>query len=716
LQSAHEEVVSSNEELQTVNEELETSKEEIESANEELTTTNQELQTRNDLLNESYDFAEAVIATMHNPMIVLDKNLRVKSANKTFYTIFEVNEEETEGVLLYDLGNRQWNIPRLRELLENILPKNAYFYDFEITHTFPAIGEKIMLLNASRIVQKANHEELILLAISDVTEVRRKALELQAKENEILLLQIDAEQNLRKIIEDSEKRYNMMLMQSPFAFAVLKGEDMVVTIANDSIKRMWDKGDTIEGKPLTKVLPELKGQEFPDLLHKVYTSGIPYMGNETLVRLKRNGKLEEVYFTYVYQPYREADETISGVTIIAIEVTPEAEFHKQMKLSEENFRQLAELLPQKISQADAKGNTFFYNQNWLSYTGISLEELQREGWEKILHPDELVEVTKRWQKCIKTGSNFEMEVRLLNTEGKYKWHLSRAIAMKDDRGNIIKWIGASAEIQKQVEQRTELERAVENRTNQLMQANRELVNMNKELEAFTYISSHDLQEPLRKIQTLASRILEKENEKLSDSGKNYFRLMQQSAERMRQLIQDLLTFSRITAAERKFENTDLSTLIEEVKKEFKETIAAKQAVIIVEEICDVHVFTFQFRQLMQNLLSNALKFSKPNIQPHIIIRSRNIKYSKDNTVNLPGRKEFCHISITDNGIGFEKEFSEKIFEVFQKLHGKDEYAGAGIGLAIVKKIVDNHNGIITAISEVNVGTTFNIYIPVSQKK
>jgi two-component system CheB/CheR fusion protein len=288
--------------------------------------------------------------------------------------------------------------------------------------------------------------------------------------------------------------------------------------------------------------------------------------------------------------------------------------------------------------------------------------------------------------------------------------------VKDDKGNIVKWIGAATEIQRQVEQRTELERAVENRTNELMQANKELVNMNKELEAFTYVSSHDLQEPLRKIQTLASRILEKENEKLSDSGKNYFRLMQQSAERMRQLIQDLLTFSRITAAERKFENTDLNTIIEEVKKEFKETIAAKQAVIIVEEICDVHVIPFQFRQLMHNLLSNALKFSKPNIQPHIIIRSRNIKYSKENKVNLPGKKEFCHISITDNGIGFEKEFSEKIFEVFQKLHGKDEYAGAGIGLAIVKKIVDNHNGIITAISEVNVGTTFNIYIPVSQKK
>ncbi|MDP1842438.1 MAG: CheR family methyltransferase, partial [Sediminibacterium sp.] len=172
LQSANEEVVSSNEELQSVNEELETSKEEIVSANEELITTNQELQTRNDLLNEAYDYSEAVFATIHEPMIVLDKNLRVKSANRTFYITFNVKEEETEGMLLYELGNNQWNIPRLRELLENILPKKSHFHHFEITHTFPSIGEKTMLLNARKIIQKMNHEELILLAISDVTDAK----------------------------------------------------------------------------------------------------------------------------------------------------------------------------------------------------------------------------------------------------------------------------------------------------------------------------------------------------------------------------------------------------------------------------------------------------------------------------------------------------------------------------------------------------------------
>jgi two-component system CheB/CheR fusion protein len=223
-----------------------------------------------------------------------------------------------------------------------------------------------------------------------------------------------------------------------------------------------------------------------------------------------------------------------------------------------------------------------------------------------------------------------------------------------------------------------------------------------------------MQEPLRKLQTFAGIILEKESQNLSDAGKDYFRFMQQSAERMQQLIQDLLTFSRVSAAERKFETTDLNTIIDEVKREFKEEIAEKQAVIEMKESCKVHIIPFQFRQLMHNLIGNALKFSNTKTPPLIKIVSRNFKNEKLEIEGLLPQKEYCHISITDNGIGFENEYSAKIFEVFQKLHSKDEYKGSGIGLAIVKKIVDNHKGLITATGELNKGATFNIYIPTSQ--
>ena len=246
----------------------------------------------------------------------------------------------------------------------------------------------------------------------------------------------------------------------------------------------------------------------------------------------------------------------------------------------------------------------------------------------------------------------------------------------------------------------------------------ELIIANKELEAFTYVSSHDLQEPLRKIQIFASILLEDENLNLSDNGKYNFQRIQSAARRMQQLIEDLLAFSRINTTERKFEKTDLNIIIEEVKIDLKDTIQEKHATIEATEICPGNIIAFQFSQLMYNLISNALKFSNPDIPPHIVITSRIVKGSKFHNKKpalpagmLSPEKNYCHITVKDNGIGFEPHFSKRIFEVFQKLHSKEEYAGTGIGLAIVKKIVDNHNGIIIATSELNKGARFDIYIP-----
>ena len=239
----------------------------------------------------------------------------------------------------------------------------------------------------------------------------------------------------------------------------------------------------------------------------------------------------------------------------------------------------------------------------------------------------------------------------------------------------------------------------------------ELIIANKELLAFTYVSSHDLQEPLRKIQTFVSIILENENENLSDNGKYNFQRMQLAAGRMQQLIDDLLAFSRITTTELKFEKTDLNIIIDEVKAELKDTIQEKKATIEATELCPAYIIPFQFHQLMYNLISNALKFSKPDIPSHIIVKSRIVKGSKLNNEKLSPEKDYCHITVIDNGIGFEPHFSERIFEVFQKLHNKEIYAGTGIGLAIVKKIVENHNGVIIATGELDKSARFDIYFP-----
>ena len=243
----------------------------------------------------------------------------------------------------------------------------------------------------------------------------------------------------------------------------------------------------------------------------------------------------------------------------------------------------------------------------------------------------------------------------------------------------------------------------------------ELMNANKELLAFNFISSHDLQEPLRKMQTFISIMMEKEMKTLTESGKNNLNRIHAAATRMRQLIQDLLDFSRVSTVDHPFEMNDLKEIIEDVKSELSDTIAEKKAVFTINELIPVKIVNFQFRQLICNLISNSLKFSIPDIELQITIQSAILKNSEFRMLNLPNSPQICdywNLTFKDNGIGFEAHHNQNIFIIFQKLHHVEEYSGTGIGLAIVKKIVDNHNGIIVADGNLKKGVIFNIYIPI----
>jgi len=240
----------------------------------------------------------------------------------------------------------------------------------------------------------------------------------------------------------------------------------------------------------------------------------------------------------------------------------------------------------------------------------------------------------------------------------------------------------------------------------------ELVNANKELLAFNFISSHDLQEPLRKIQLFVSRMTEKDD--LPESVMNTMERIQSSATRMRRLIEDLLAFSRISSLERDYVMTDLHVILEEVKSDLKDTIIEKQATVAATGLLPVNVVVFQFRQLIYNLISNSLKFSLPDVPPHITLQTNIVRENDPvNGFALPRKCDYWHLTLTDNGIGFEEVFSERVFVMFQRLHHIQQYSGTGIGLAIVKKIVDNHDGIIVAKGNLNKGATFDIYIPIA---
>ena len=241
----------------------------------------------------------------------------------------------------------------------------------------------------------------------------------------------------------------------------------------------------------------------------------------------------------------------------------------------------------------------------------------------------------------------------------------------------------------------------------------ELLIANKELESFAFISSHDLQEPLRKIQTFSSRIISEEYSNLSLKGKHYIERMQHSALHMQTLINDLIAYSRTIKKETKYEKSELNKIVGDVKLTLDKQLKQKKATIELHDSCELKIIKFQFHQLLQNLISNAIKFSKPEVNPHIVIKGALIKYDAAHADNFKLKKDHYHISVSDNGIGFDPQFKNKIFEVFQRLHEKNLYEGTGIGLTIVRKIVENHHGMITTESEIDKGARFDIYIPAS---
>lgn len=523
---------------------------------------------------------------------------------------------------------------------------------------------------------------------------------------------ITDEKNHQQELEASEKRFRKLVMESPVPKAILKGKNMVIEMVNGAmLKNIWRKNESdVQGKIILDVFPELKKQKYARLLNEVYTTGNVHSESESLFYLNDGNVERKMYIDFEYAPQRELDDTISGIKMTLIDVTEKVETRKKIEESEKKFRSLTESIPQLIWETDEKGHALFTSGKWLEYTGVV--PAGEAEWKAMIHPDDFEQNTKTWSHSLATGEVYKTDVRVLRKDGTYRWHsvIGEPVLNKDNK--IIKWVGAFTDIQTEKAFTQELEKQVTARTKELEQKNVELEQMNKELQSFAYISSHDLQEPLRKIQTFATQIMEKESENLSDSGKDKFQRMQNAAQRMQTLINDLLSYSRTNIQERKFEKVNLSKIIDEVKEDLKEELEQKGAIIEIDNTCEASIIPFQFRQLLYNLASNSLKFANQDIPTVIKINCEFTKGANLTDDILSKETNYCHISISDNGIGFEPQYSKKIFEVFQRLHGKLEYTGTGIGLAIVKKIVENHNGTITATGEKNKGATFDIYIPV----
>jgi PAS domain S-box-containing protein len=389
--------------------------------------------------------------------------------------------------------------------------------------------------------------------------------------------------------------------------------------------------------------------------------------------------------------------------------------NKELQIAGDTYRQseeryhsmIAEVQDYAILLLSKEGVIENWNKGAERIKGYKAEEIVGRNFSVFYTPEDLQDhlPEKLLNKARLTGRSTDENYRV-RKDGTRFWASIVITALHDRNNNITGYV----KVTRDLTERKIAEEEIKAKAEQLKANNIELQKMNKELESFAYISSHDLQEPLRKIQTFVTRIIEKEEKNLTVTGIDMFRRMQLAARRMQTLIDDLLAYSRTNTAERKFESISFSKIMEEVMEDIAEEIREKNAVIEVTGNCNISIIPFQFRQMMLNLIGNSLKFSHVNINPHIKIKC-NLETGRipENGELIPS-VTYCHISVSDNGIGFEPQFHEKIFQVFQRLHSRENYSGTGIGLSIVKKIVENHNGEITAYSEGN-GARFDIYIP-----
>lgn len=322
---------------------------------------------------------------------------------------------------------------------------------------------------------------------------------------------------------------------------------------------------------------------------------------------------------------------------------------------------------------------------------------------KYIHPEDLRQVLKGVQKAFTDKQPYRLEFSITNEQGVFKRIYAENFIRFDDQGEVVEYCG----IIKDITENFRFKKALEQKIEQLDKSNRNL-------QEFVYVASHDLQEPLRKISTFTERIDNKYRESLNEEGQSYLKRVLTSAGNMQVLLEDLLDFSKLSFGEKKYERVNLQQCINGVIADLELKIEESQTTVTCDDAAEIEAFPSQIRQLFSNLINNSIKFRKEHEAPLIRISCKPVMLADYPNLPLVENKKYVRITVEDNGIGFDQEFSERIFKIFQRLHGKSEYKGSGIGLAICKKIVDNHHGFIFANSRPDEGSNFTIILPETQ--
>jgi len=495
--------------------------------------------------------------------------------------------------------------------------------------------------------------------------------------------------------EESEKRFQNLIRSASVGMIVLFGEEMVVTVVNAAYGRLINRTvDELMNKPLFSLVPETE-ELFRPILDKVRLTGEPVFLYDAPYSVSANNEKIEGYLNLIYQPYKEADGRITGVMALCHDVTEQV--HARQKLFEADERARLAIAAGDLGtvEVNLQTNELVVSEKMETIFGIEPGS-DRSKYISAIHPDDLPGRAKAYEKAFRDGL-LEYEARVLKKNNVTTWIRAKGRVLFDEEGKPLKLVTVVQDITKEKSFAEELTRQVKERT--------------LELEEFTFVSHHDLQEPLRKIIMFTDMVRFDSQNVFSLASKNRLEKVTNSARRMSIALRDVLNFTSLDKKE-SFVATDLDEVLAAVQNDLELVISEKNAKIQSDQLPTIYAVSQQMHQLFYNLVNNALKFARADV-PLLITISCNTLTNDEKLLHpeLKPNQTYFHIAVSDNGIGFDQSSAEKIFVLFQRLHSKDSYAGTGIGLALCKKVVNNHEGKIWATGDKNHGATFNIFLP-----
>jgi two-component system CheB/CheR fusion protein len=712
LEATNEELQSTNEEMLSANEELQSSNEELQSVNEELITLNTEHQLKIKELLELNDDLNNYFRSTDIAQVFVDNELQIRKFNPASVKMINFIETDIGRPLTHISNNMQSEnlLSDVKLVIEhgNHIEKEVHLHN----------GKNLLM----RIMPYLTHEgkkDGAVVSFVDITAIT------------------DLNNIIRAVYNSSPSAI--------FAFRAIRDLqlrviDFTVISANHAAADLVSRpGEELKGVSLQKDLTPLISNGLMDKYlevmsgRKSYHQGVFVQEGKkwfevTIVRMEdgfvatftniTQRKLAEEKLRSNYMELINTRETLKQLNF---ELESKVlERTKALSQSEERFRLVSRATNDALWDWDFVNNIVWWGESFYIQFGYFSGDqlLDRNFWTEKIHPDDKSMVEDSISAAINGHhTQWSQEYRFRKKDGEYAYVLDRAYILHNESGSPYRMLGSMLDITERKLTEQEISRAkqflevkVAERTLQLQELNEALETSNHDLQQFASIASHDLQEPLRKIHMFTRMILDGHEDSLQGDLKGYFHKIVRSTERMRYLVIDILNFSRLSAEKFNFRRTDMNKFMHDILEDFELTIREKSAEIFVPELPELDIMPGQFRQALHNLLGNALKFTRKGINP--VIRF-DVARVTDKSFESPIAEDgpYCKLSIADNGIGFEEQFAGTIFKLFQRLHSKDKFEGTGIGLAITKKVIERHDGIIGVHSKEGEGTRFDILIP-----